>query len=105
MTNDIGYIRGFKPKPFSLPSFCQSGGGLEEHNTYHYRKGHRQITGKPCYTPEQLPAADGCLKRGEEASHAPQQRGHPAHRYYISEVTAISHKDCRYVPFARGDRG
>ena len=48
MTRHIGYIHGFKLEPFSPPSFCQSGAGLEEY-TYYYEKGYRQVTGKPYY--------------------------------------------------------
>lgn len=45
MTRHIGFIHGSKMKPFSPPSFCQSGHSLEEY-TY-YNKGYRQVTGKP----------------------------------------------------------
>jgi hypothetical protein len=56
MTHHIGYIHGSKLEPFSPPSFCRSGAGLEEY-AYHYEKGYRQVTGKPCYhhAPEQKP--------------------------------------------------
>ncbi len=56
MTHHIGYIHGAKLEPFSPPSFCRSGTGLEEY-TYYYRKGYSQVTGKPYYrhTPEQKP--------------------------------------------------
>ena len=46
MTHHIGYIHGAKLQPFSPPSFCQSGAGLDEY-TYYYHKGCRQVTGKP----------------------------------------------------------
>jgi len=48
MTRHIGYIHGSRLEPFSPPSFCQSGAGLEEY-TYYYEKGYRQVTGKPYY--------------------------------------------------------
>ena len=32
---------GSKLEPFSPPSFCRSGAGLQEY-TYHYQKGYRQ---------------------------------------------------------------
>jgi len=48
VTNHIGYIYGFKLEPFSPPSFCQSGAGLEQY-TYYYQKGYRQLAGKPYY--------------------------------------------------------
>jgi hypothetical protein len=38
-------------EPFSPPSFCRSGAGLQEY-TYHYQKGYRQVTGR-LYTLEQ----------------------------------------------------
>ena len=46
MTYHIGYIHGSKLVPFSPPSFCRSEAGLEEY-AYYYRKGYRQVTGKP----------------------------------------------------------
>ena len=46
MMHHIGYIHGSKLEPFSPPSFCQSGHGLEEY-AYHYQKGYRRVTGKP----------------------------------------------------------
>ncbi len=54
MTHHIGYIHGSKLEPFSPPSFCCSGTGLQEY-TYYYQKGYRQVTGKPYHTPEQKP--------------------------------------------------
>ena len=48
MTHHIAYIHGSKLEPFSPPSFCQSGHGLEEY-AYHYRKGYSRVTGKPFY--------------------------------------------------------
>ena len=55
MTHHIGYIHGSKLEPFSPPCFCQSGHRLEEY-IYYYRKGYRQVTGKPCYyAPQQKP--------------------------------------------------
>jgi len=54
MTRHIGFIHGSKLEPFSPPSFCQSGAGLEQY-TYYYRKGYRRVTGKP-YSLEQEPA-------------------------------------------------
>ncbi len=53
MTRHIGYIHGAKLEPFSPPSFCCSGAGLQEY-TYYYQKGYRQVTGK-LYMPEQKP--------------------------------------------------
>jgi len=53
MTRHIGYIHGAKLEPFSPPSFCRSGAGLQEY-TYYYQKGYRQVTGKP-YSPEREP--------------------------------------------------
>jgi hypothetical protein len=53
MTHHIGYIHGSRLEPFSPPSFCRSGAGLQEY-TYYYQKGYRRITGKP-YQLEQLP--------------------------------------------------
>jgi hypothetical protein len=60
MTHHIGYIHGAKLEPFSPPSFCRSGHGLEEY-AYYYQKGYRQVTGKPYYNalqrkPERLAA-------------------------------------------------
>ena len=52
MTRHIGYIHDFKLEPFSPPCLYQSGVGLEEY-TYHYQKGHRQITGEPYISPQQ----------------------------------------------------
>ena len=52
MIRHIGFIHGSKLEPFSPPSFCQSGAGLEQY-TYYYHKGYRQTTGKPYYAPEQ----------------------------------------------------
>lgn len=57
MTHHIGYIHGSKLEPFSPPGFCQSGAALQEY-TYYYRKGYRQVTGKPYYyhhAPERKP--------------------------------------------------
>ena len=56
MTRHIGYVHGSKLEPFSPPSFCQSGAGLQEY-AYYYQKGYRQVTGKPYYyhAPEQKP--------------------------------------------------
>jgi hypothetical protein len=55
MTRHIGYVHGSKLEPFSPSSFCQSGAALEEY-AYYYRKGYRQVTGKPYYhAPEQKP--------------------------------------------------
>ena len=53
MTRHIGYIHGSKLKPFSPPSFCQSGAALQEY-IYYYQKGYRQSMGKP-YMPEHKP--------------------------------------------------
>ncbi len=53
MTRHIGYIHGTKLEPFSPPSFCRNGVGLEEY-AYHYQKGYRQVTGKS-YPLEQQP--------------------------------------------------
>jgi hypothetical protein len=53
MTHHIGYIHGSRLEPFSPPSFCRSGAGLQEY-TYYYQKGYRRITGKP-YQLDQLP--------------------------------------------------
>ncbi len=50
MTRHIGFIHGSKLEPFSPPSFCQSGSGLQQY-TYYYQKGYRQVTGK-VYTPD-----------------------------------------------------
>jgi hypothetical protein len=47
MTKHIGYIHGSKLEPFSPPSFCRSGAGLQQY-TYYYQKGYRQVTGRPC---------------------------------------------------------
>jgi len=52
MTYHIGYIHGSKLEPFSPPSFCQSGAGLEQY-TYYYQKGYRQVAGKPYYASDQ----------------------------------------------------
>ncbi len=54
MTRHIGHIHGSKLEPFSPPSFCRSGAGLEEY-TYHYRKGYRQATGEAYSAPTQEP--------------------------------------------------
>jgi hypothetical protein len=51
MTKHIGYIHGSKLEPFSPPSFCRSGAGLQEY-TYYYQKGYRLTTGRP-YTLKQ----------------------------------------------------
>ncbi len=53
MTRHIGYVHGSKLEPFSPPSFCCSGAGLQEY-IYYYQKGYRQVTGK-LYTLEQKP--------------------------------------------------
>jgi hypothetical protein len=56
MTHHIGYIHGSKLEPFSPPHFCQSRARLEEY-TYYYKKGYRQVTGKPYYySSEQRPS-------------------------------------------------
>jgi hypothetical protein len=57
MTRHIGFIHGSKLEPFSPfspPSFCQSGAGLQQY-TYYYQQGYRQVTGKPYYTSQQKP--------------------------------------------------
>ncbi len=46
MTRHIGFVHGSKLEPFSPPSFCQSGAGLEQY-AYYYQKGYRRVTGKP----------------------------------------------------------
>jgi hypothetical protein len=54
MTRHIGFVHGSKLEPFSPPSFCRSGAGLQQY-TYYYQQGYRRVTGKPYYydTPKQ----------------------------------------------------